>query len=175
VLNIIAGFDESRKTRMTINLTIEVSIDRPIEKVAGFVMDPRNDPVWLSGITSSRALTELPLRVGTKVERKAKFLGRTIEYVTEVVDYDPPRVLAMRTIKSPFPMRVRYEFEDKQGATLVRNMVEGEPAGFYGVGGPLLARSVKRSITKDLNSLKRHLEEEKSSFADSPPMRHEEP
>ena len=143
---------------MTISLTLEVTVNRPIDEVAKFVMDPGNDPTWLSGIKSARALSDLPLRVGTRVERMAKFLGRPIEYVTEVVEYDPPRVLAMNTVKSPFPMKVRYEFEEKEGGTLVRNLVEGEPGGFYGIAGPLLARSVKSSIRKDLNALKSRLE-----------------
>jgi uncharacterized membrane protein len=158
VLNILFLVSYVEIFRMTISLTLEVTINRPIDTVANFVMDPRNDPVWLSGITSARALSDLPLRVGTRVERMAKFMGRPMEYVTEVVEYDPPRVLAMRTVKSPFPMKVRYEFEEKQGATLVRNKVEGDPGGFYAIGGPLLAHSVKRSISKDLDSLKRHLE-----------------
>ncbi len=143
---------------MTISLTISVTINRPRDEVAEFVMDPRNDPDWLSGIVSAKALDELPLKVGSKVERMAKFLGRPMDYVTEVVEYDPPRTLVMRTVKSPFPMKVRYEFEEKEGATLVRNVVEGEPGGFYGIAGPLLARSVKSSIKKDLNALKGRLE-----------------
>ena len=147
---------------MAITVTVEVTIKRVRNEVAEFVMDPRNDSVWIGGIISARALTELPVRVGTRVERVAKFLGRRIEYVTEVVDYDPPRLLAMKSVKSPFPMKVRYEFEEKDGETLVRNHVEGKPSGFYNIGGPLLARSVKRSVTTDLNSLKSHLESNSS-------------
>jgi hypothetical protein len=143
---------------VAVSITVETMIKKPRDEVAAFVMDPRNDQVWIGGITSSRALTDLPVRVGTRVERIAKFLGRRIEYVTEVTEFDPPRLLAMKSIKSPFPLRVRYEFEEKNGSTVVRNHLEGEPGGFYSIGGPFLARSVKSSAAKDLETLKRHLE-----------------
>ena len=40
----------------------------------------------------------------------ATFLDRRIEYVLEVVEYDPKTLLAMRSVKGPFPMEVTYEF-----------------------------------------------------------------
>ena len=93
--------------------------------------------------------------LGTRVERIAGFLGRRIEYVNEIEEYDPPRRLAMRSVKAPFPMTVVYEFEEVgDGATLARIRAGGDTRGFYSVAGPLLNQMVKRGIGRDLEALK---------------------
>ena len=97
---------------MAVDVKAEVVIKRSRDEVAAFAMKPDNDPVWISGITEARMLTEPPVGQGTQVERIAYFMGKRIEYVLEVADYDPNARLAMRSIKGPFPMKVDYEFEE---------------------------------------------------------------
>ena len=91
---------------MAVDVQAEVTIARSREEVVSYAMDPAHDPIWISGITEARMLTEPPLGQGTRVERVAKFLGRRIEYVLEVTEYEPNSLMAMRSIKGPFPMRV---------------------------------------------------------------------
>jgi hypothetical protein len=68
----------------------------------------------------------------------------------EVDRLDPGRRVVMRSIVSPFPMRVTYEFEDAPSGTRARIRVEGSAEGFYRMAGPLLAVGVRRGITRDL-------------------------
>ena len=65
-------------------------------------------------------LTDPPLAPGTQVERVATFLGKRIEYVLEVTEYDPKALLAMRSVKGALPTDVTYEFEEAVRGTLVR-------------------------------------------------------
>jgi len=143
---------------MPIDVKAEVVINRAREDVASYAMNPDNDPIWIGGIKEARMLTEPPLAQGTQVERVAKFLGKRIEYVLEVVEHDPKALLAMRSVKAPFPMEVTYEFEEAAGGTLARIRVQGEARGFYKLGGPLMSWAVRRNITKDLKALKGLLE-----------------
>ena len=103
-------------------------------------------------------LTDPPVGEDTEVSRVASFLGKRIDYVLEVVRYEPKSLLAMRSIKSPFPMKVTYEFEEVSGGTLARIRIGGEASGFYKLAGPLMSRAVKRNITNDLKTLKDLLE-----------------
>ena len=103
-------------------------------------------------------LTDPPLSQGTQVERVATFLGKRIEYVNEVVQYDSQGFLVMRSVKGPFPMTISYEFEETDAGTLARIQVQGEASGFYKLATPVLSRAVKRSITNDLKTLKHLLE-----------------
>ena len=143
---------------MAVDVRAEVVIARPRDEVTAYVMDPENDPVWISGIKQARMLTEPPFGKGTRVERVASFLGKRIEYVLEVEAHDPDALLDMRSVKGPFPMRVTYAFEEAGDGTLVRIRVQGESGGFYSLAWPLLSRSIKRNITGDLAALKRLLE-----------------
>jgi hypothetical protein len=93
------------------------------------------------------------------VRRVASFLGKRIEYVNEVVRLEPGSVLDMRSVESPFPMRITYTFADGLGGTETSVRVQGEPAGLYRVGGPMMRRAVQRSIDRDVARLKRTLEE----------------
>ena len=142
---------------MGIDITGEVTIERPREAVAAFAMDSANDPAWIGGVVESKALTDGPFGKGSKVGRTAKFLGRRMEYTTEVVEYEPPALVAMRA-ESPFPMTIRYEFVERAGRTLARIRVTGEGSGFYNLAAPLLAMMVKRNVSRDLRTLKQLLE-----------------
>ena len=139
---------------MAIDVAAEREIPAARDRVAAYAMDPTNDPVWIGGIREANWVTEPPLRVGSRVERIASFLGRRIEYVLEVAELEPGARLRMVSVKSPFPMTVTYRFQDAgASATLARIRVEGEPGGFYGLASPLMARAVRRSVTGDLRRL----------------------
>ncbi|MGH2678871.1 MAG: SRPBCC family protein [Actinomycetota bacterium] len=143
---------------MAIDVTARTVIDRPREDVAAYVIDNRNDPVWIGGISESELLGQEPIDEGSRVRRVASFLGKRIEYVNEVVRLEPGAVLEMRSVKSPFPMRITYAFEDALGGTETSVRVQGEPGGLYRVGAPMMKRAVQRSIDQDVTTLKRTLE-----------------
>jgi uncharacterized membrane protein len=140
------------------DVTVETEIARPREEVAAYVADWRNDPTWIGALRDVRLETDGPVGVGSRVARVASFLGRRIEYVNEVVDYEPGRRLLMRSVKAPFPMTVLYEFEDAGGGTRVRIRAGGDASGFYRLAAPLLDRAVARGIRGDLARLKTVLE-----------------
>ena len=141
-------------------VTAETVIYRPRPDVASFAMNPDNDTRWIGGIVHARSLSDPPLSKGTRVERTAKYLGKRIEYVNEVVEHDPVGMLVMRSVSGPFQMTIRYQFEESPGGTLARIQVQGEAGGFFKVAGPVLAQMVKRNVTKDLKTLKQLLESE---------------
>lgn len=143
---------------MGIDVTAQVVINKSRADVSAFAMEPTNDPVWIGGIVQAKMLTEPPVGIGTTVERLATFMGKRIEYVLEVVDHESETRLVMRSVKGPFPMKVTYEFEDSTGGTLARIRVQGDAGGFYKLAAPLMSRSVKRNITKDLKNLRDLLE-----------------
>jgi hypothetical protein len=55
-------------------------------------------------------------------------------------------------------MRVTYSFDAVGDGTRVTNRVQGDTGGFYRLAGPLMKQAVKRSLTRDLATLKRLLE-----------------
>jgi len=131
---------------MGIDVTAEVTIERDAEAVWEFMTDPRHEPEWIGGLKTARLQGEPPLRVGSRVERVASFLGKKIEYVNEVTQLEPPRLLDMRSVVAPFPMHITYTLSGEQ-RTVVRNHVRGG-------GARLMAPFVRRNIQRDLERLR---------------------
>jgi Polyketide cyclase / dehydrase and lipid transport len=143
---------------MSIDVQTEIQIRRPRAEVAAYMFDPRNDLAWTKGIVDCRPLTDGPLRVGSRVERTAAFLGRRFTYQYEVVAADGERFVEM-VVERPFPMNVRYELDDAPDGTVARIRARGDARGFFRVARPLLARMVRRSIAADLAALRLRLEQ----------------
>ena len=143
---------------MTLDVTATETMAADPERVFDYATDPRNDPAWIGGISEAELLGEPPLAKGSPVRRVASFMGRRIEYVLEVAELEPGSRLAMRSVRSPFPMAVTYSFEPADGGTRMAIRVEGEPGGMYRLAGPFLPGMVRRSVAGDLRRLRGILE-----------------
>jgi uncharacterized membrane protein len=135
-----------------------IRINRPVDQVFEYISDPTNDPAWISGIVSAQVTTGLPVGRGTQVKRVAKFLGKKIEYVLEITDFQPNKLIAMKSVQGPFPMEVEYAFQQAGNETEFHLRTGGEATGFYRLAAPLLEVQVKRSLNKDVAAVKRILE-----------------
>jgi len=63
---------------MAVDVVKETTIDRPCADVAAYAGDPTNAPQWYANISSVRWQTEPPVRVGSRMDFVARFLGRTL-------------------------------------------------------------------------------------------------
>jgi Polyketide cyclase / dehydrase and lipid transport len=145
---------------MPMDVTAERVIALPPEKVAEYAMDWRHDHEWTQGIKRAdltRPADDGGFGLGAEVTRTAYFLGRRIDYVLKVVEYEPPTVLDMRSVAGPFPMHVTYRFDAHPDGTLASIRIRGDAGGFYRVAAPLMAVQVRGSIRKDLRDLDRAL------------------
>ena len=144
---------------MKVDVETAATISRPVGDVADYAAEPSNAPTWYANIDSANWQTEPPLRVGSSFEFVAKFLGRTLRYTYEVIEFEPHSRLVMRTSQGPFPMQTTYSWEaltaDSTRMTL-RNT--GAPAGFAKIVTPLMAPAMRRANRKDLAALKAILE-----------------
>ncbi len=139
-----------------VKIDISVTINRPPEDVWAYLDDPSNWPEWNAVILESNA-SELPLRVGTKIESVAKFLGRRLTSTFEITEYEPGRKVVSRTT-APFPLTQTYIVEPAAGRTRVSGTLEGEPGGFFKLGEPILARIAKKQVDSQFETLKEILE-----------------
>lgn len=144
---------------MAINVTAEIEIKKNIKEVSDYVFEPVNDPKWIGGINKALLLTECPIGIGTQVKRTASFMGKTINYILEVTEFTPAKLMVMDSVESPFPMKVTYSFEEITSEnTKAKIRVEGSSKGFYKIGDFIMGPQVKKNITKDLKRLKTILE-----------------
>ncbi len=143
---------------MALDVLAKIDIARPPDTVAAYQFDATNDPTWIGGVRTAEQLTPGPVAVGSRVRRIGSFLGRPIEWVMDVSEFVPARRLAMRAVRSPFPMDVTYELVPAGGGTHATIRIQGHARGIYGILGPLTPIMVRRSVQSDLHRLKRALE-----------------
>jgi uncharacterized protein YndB with AHSA1/START domain len=142
-----------------VDVTTATDIARPREVVAAYAADPDHAADWYANIERVTWQTERPLGIGTRLAFVARFLGRTLSYTYEVVDFVPTERLVMTTSQGPFPMETTYAWSDLPGQRThmtLRN--RGAPSGFAGLTAPLMAAAMQRANRKDLAALKILLE-----------------
>lgn len=139
-------------------MQVETVVARPLAEVAAYAGDPGNAPEWYVNIQSVEWRTEPPLRVGSRMDFVARFLGRRLAYTYEVVELVPGERLVMSTTQGPFPMRTTYTWNAVEGGTRMTLRNQGEPSGFSRVAAPVMERAMRRATTRDLARLKELLE-----------------
>jgi uncharacterized membrane protein len=142
---------------VTVDVVTETTIARPRAEVAVYAADPANATAWYRNIESVAWRSEPPLRVGSRLAFRARFLGRTLEYTYEVREHVPGERFVMSTAEGPFPMETTYTWSGEDVTTMtLRN--RGEPSGFAKVGAPLMAKAMERANRADLRRLRELLE-----------------
>lgn len=142
-----------------VDVQVETVINRPQGHVAEYAGNPDNAPQWYSNIKSVKWQTQPPMAVGSKLAFSARFLGRTLDYVYEIIELLPGQRLVMRTAQGPFPMQTTYAWTPEGPAStrmVLRNT--GSPAGFSKAAGAAMAPMMRRAMRKDLRKLKELLE-----------------
>jgi hypothetical protein len=144
---------------MAVDVVTEVEISRPRDHVAGYAADPDNATVWYANIESVQWQTDKPLAVGSRVAFVARFLGRRLSYIYAIREFVAGERLVMSTADGPFPMETTYVWTDAEsGGTRMTLRNRGEPAGFFTIAAPLIARAMRRANRKDLDRLRQILE-----------------
>jgi hypothetical protein len=135
------------------DVSVTTVIDRPLAVVADYAADPDTAPEWYENIQSIEWESTPPLTLGSRMRFVARFLGRTMRYTYEVVEFTPHQRMVMRTTSGP-SMETTYEWRDVSGKTEMTLRNRGGPA----LLSFLMAPAMKRANTKDLAKLKALLE-----------------
>jgi uncharacterized protein YndB with AHSA1/START domain len=144
---------------VSVDVECERTIPRPRSEVAAYAANPDNTTSWYSNIKAVEWETPRPLAVGSRLAFIATFLGRRLSYTYEIRELVPGERLVMSTAQGPFPMETTYTWQDAgDGATRMTLRNRGEPSGFQRIAAPVMARAMRRAMTKDLERLSSILE-----------------
>lgn len=142
-----------------VDVLTEITIKCPITKVSEYAANPDNAPEWYVNIHSAEWKTPKPLMIGSQIAFKARFLGRELAYVYEIVEFVPGKKLVMKTANGPFPMETIYTWQaadDNHTRMTLRN--KGNPMGFSKMFSPFISSMMRRANMKDLKKIKNILE-----------------
>ena len=142
-----------------VDVSTEIIMYVPLEKVAAFASNPDNAPLWYVNIKSVVWKTPPPLQIGSEIAFKARFLGRQLSYIYKIEEWVAGEKLVMRTSDGPFPMETTYiwqAIDDKTTRMKLRN--QGIPTGFSKLFAPFMSLMIRKANKKDLQRLKALLE-----------------
>lgn len=143
-----------------VDVATSIVIARPRPIVSAYAADPDNAPLWYANITSVEWTTPPPLRVGSRIAFRARFLFRELAYAYEIAELVAGERLVMRAAEGPFAMQTTYLWADAAaGATRMTLRNCGAPHGLWGLLAPLVAAAMGAANRNDLDALKRILEQ----------------
>ncbi len=138
---------------MSIDISVELEMSFPPERIAAVMFDPYYDAGWMKAVQESHRLDD-KVGPGARVRRFARFLGRRISWVTEVIEQSPPRLLRLRIADGPFVGIVTYEIAATGAGAIVRIRNEGRPGQFGWMPGFLIRAAMRSSLRSDLKNLR---------------------
>ena len=144
-----------------IDVSTEIDINCSRDKVAEYSANPDNAPKWYVNIKAAKWKTPKPLKVGSQIVFKAKFMGKALVYIYEIAEYAAERKMVMKTLTGPFPMETIYTWETIEGnITRMSLQNKGNPGGLFRLLTPLFSFAIRKANNKDLQRLKQIIEKE---------------
>ena len=140
---------------------MSVAIERPVADVFRVLTDPTLAPQWAANAIEGELLTEGPVGIGSRRRAVVKGpLGRTMESVMEVTEFERDRALALRLISASWGGngRTRYTLVSEGNATRVNWIWELQPGGFLKPFAVPFMAIFKRLFQRDLENLKAMME-----------------
>lgn len=141
-----------------VDVVTDIIINKPIEQVAAYAMNPDNAPEWYVNIKSVTWKTPKPLNIDSMVAFTANFLGRKLSYTYAVREFVPGKKLVMSTEQGPFPMETTYTFESIDASVTKMSLRNcGQPSGFSRLLSFMMVPAMRKANKKDLLQLKQIL------------------
>jgi len=141
-----------------INLKEEIVIDRPVEEVFAFLTTLENIPKWQSAL-SSHVISSGPVGVGTRFEESFKMMGRIVDVVCEIIEYERPQKMSWKSTSSQMiDFESRFLFDPANGRTRVRFEGGSSLKGLWRLVEPLAGGEFRRELKAELEKMKKVVE-----------------
>jgi hypothetical protein len=138
---------------------LDITIDRPLPEVFAYLCDFQKSTEWQkSGLAEVKPVTNGPMAVGYQFIGVRYFMGRRMESLLEMTDFQPNKQFAYKSLSGTTPFKQIFQFEATPQGTKVSTMIELETSGLMGLAAPLIASSLKRDMGSDFETLKKQLE-----------------
>lgn len=136
---------------------VTVHLNKPVEQVFAFLMDPTKLTTWQANLIKIDKITEGPLRLGSRFQEVRRLGRRETEIQGEIIAFEPNKRFETKTLTSP-QVTVSYFLEPEEGGTRVNHRFVMWTSGFMRLLEPLIAKSIREENDLDLKNLKRILE-----------------
>jgi uncharacterized protein YndB with AHSA1/START domain len=140
---------------------MSVVIARPVQDVFRVLTDPTLAPRWAANAIKGELLTDGPVGIGSRRRAVVKgVLGRTMESVMEVTEFERDRALGLRLISASWggSGRTRYTLTTGGKATRIDWMWDMQPGGLFKPFDRPFMAMFQRLFQRDLENLRAMME-----------------
>lgn len=147
---------------------LNTDIYRPLTQVFAFVTMPENDFHWQYGTLMSDRISKGEMGVGTLFRVVGHFMGRRMECVYEVTEFEPNKKYGFKSLSGPIDSYTLYTFEVMKGSTRISHSTQislGEP---FKSNATTAEKTVKKEYRENLALLKDILESSRGEISLEP-------
>lgn len=137
-------------------VTESVTIDRPVTEVFDFFTEGRAR--WDESVISEELTSSPPVGVGSTLHTRMRAVGREVDFDWRVTAYDPGARMAVTSTSGIMATSSDLQFADADGATVVAVRIDAEPTGIMRLAEPMIADSIRSTLSTSLARAKRMLE-----------------
>ena len=141
-----------------INFDLNTHIYRPLKHVFGFVTTPENDFQWQYGTLASIQISEGKMCVGSLFRSIGHLVGRRIESVYEVTEFEPDKRYGFKSLSGSMDSHTLFTFEVIKGSTRINISTQVSPGDLFNVVNAIAEKKVKKQYRENLALLKDVLE-----------------
>jgi len=135
-----------------------ININRTVEEVFAYVTEVANLANWDRQAGQSEQTSEGPVALGTTYRGSYEILGKTMDWTSEITEYEPNRKVVQKIDMGPTVMTMGWLLEPVEGGTRFTISSEGYLGGLAKLAGPVLDRTMKKQMEDNLARLKALLE-----------------
>jgi hypothetical protein len=141
-----------------IKFDLNVEIYRTLHEVFAFVVTPENNFHWQYGTLMSAQISNGEIGIGTLFRATGHFMGRRMESVCEVTEFEPDRRYGFKSKSGSLDLYTLYTFDVIKGRTRMNVFVQLDPGETLMVSDTATQRSIKKQYRENLALLKDILE-----------------
>ncbi|HLI90219.1 MAG TPA: SRPBCC family protein [Ktedonobacteraceae bacterium] len=137
-----------------------IFIDLPTEETFAYTSNLENMAVWSSAVINVKKTSPGAIQAGTTVQSTVRFLGKWLDMIFELVEYEPQRYLTLKSISGGTPCLFYYQFDPvANGGVMVslHSMIHLS-RGILDLPEPMVIDTINRQLEYDLLTLKAMLE-----------------
>lgn len=142
---------------MAIDVHSEILIERPPEKVADVMFNPKMDKLWIRSLVEVFPMESGLYRQGAKVERVGDFMSKRYSAKVQVMKCEPGKMVELYQ-DEPFEMKQKYSIREAEGGTLARVSVSSIGELLFNSPVSILSKKIKENLDDDLKNLKKLVE-----------------
>lgn len=141
-----------------IKCDVNTYIYRPLKQVFAFVATPENDFHWQYATLRSTRVSDVEMGVGALFRSVSNFMGRRIEGVYQVTDYEPDKKYGFKSQSGPIVVYTLYLFEVMKGSTRIDLLAQITPGALVKPNDASTERRVRKQYRENFALLKDFLE-----------------